>query len=171
MSPIKKSGHNLKLTRLLSANAVAFTEQSCLSKNLKRQKIDIVLFRLPIPTKTFVSFRLLSLTKVSLIASPQQQCVTALLLSAVVELFFPRVLLPVLHEFPKKNTRKGCFFVNGGEAEIRTLGGLAPSTVFKTAALNHSATSPLYRYIFRGYRMLVPKYFEKVKSFFIIFIN
>ena len=121
MSPIKKSGHNLKLTRLLSANAVAFTEQSCLSKNLKRQKIDIVLFRLPIPTKTFVSFRLLSLTKVSLIASPQQQCVTALLLSAVVELFFPRVLLPVLHEFPKKNTRKGCFFVNGGEAEIDAL--------------------------------------------------
>ncbi len=32
----------------------------------------------------------------------------------------------------------------GGEAEIRTLGGVAPSTVFKTAALNHSATSPYF---------------------------
>ena len=30
----------------------------------------------------------------------------------------------------------------GGEGEIRTHGGLAPSTVFKTAALNRSATSP-----------------------------
>ena len=34
------------------------------------------------------------------------------------------------------------FYLIGGEAEIRTLGGLAPSTVFKTAALNRSATSP-----------------------------
>ena len=31
----------------------------------------------------------------------------------------------------------------GGEGEIRTHGGLAPSTVFKTAALNRSATSPI----------------------------
>ena len=30
----------------------------------------------------------------------------------------------------------------GGEVEIRTLEGLAPLTVFKTAAFNHSATSP-----------------------------
>ena len=30
----------------------------------------------------------------------------------------------------------------GGEGEIRTHGGVAPSTVFKTAALNRSATSP-----------------------------
>ena len=36
--------------------------------------------------------------------------------------------------------KSGCH--NGGEAEIRTLGGIAPTTVFKTAALNHSATSP-----------------------------
>ena len=30
----------------------------------------------------------------------------------------------------------------GGEGEIRTHGGIAPSTVFKTAALNRSATHP-----------------------------
>ena len=33
-----------------------------------------------------------------------------------------------------------CLF--GGEAGIRTLGGDQPSTVFKTAAFGHSATSP-----------------------------
>ncbi len=32
--------------------------------------------------------------------------------------------------------------MNGGEGGIRTHGGLAPTAVFKTAALNHSATSP-----------------------------
>jgi hypothetical protein len=31
---------------------------------------------------------------------------------------------------------------SGGEGGIRTHGGLAPTAVFKTAALNHSATSP-----------------------------
>ena len=30
----------------------------------------------------------------------------------------------------------------GGEGEIRTHGGISPSPVFKTGALNHSATSP-----------------------------
>ena len=46
--------------------------------------------------------------------------------------------------FYKKSTPKRVlhFFIIGGEAEIRTLGGLAPTTVFKTAALNRSATSP-----------------------------
>ena len=39
----------------------------------------------------------------------------------------------------------------GGEAGIRTLGGDKPSTVFKTAAFDHSATSPkelVYYYMF-----------------------
>jgi hypothetical protein len=31
---------------------------------------------------------------------------------------------------------------NGGGGGIRTHGGLAPTAVFKTAALNHSATPP-----------------------------
>ena len=31
---------------------------------------------------------------------------------------------------------------NGGERGIRTLGGLAPTTVFETAPFNHSGTSP-----------------------------
>ena len=31
---------------------------------------------------------------------------------------------------------------NGGRGEIRTHGGLAPTTVFKTVALNRSATLP-----------------------------
>jgi hypothetical protein len=33
---------------------------------------------------------------------------------------------------------------NGGEGEIRTHGGISPSPVFKTGALNHSATSPRF---------------------------
>ncbi len=36
-----------------------------------------------------------------------------------------------------------CF---GGSGEIRTHGGLSPSTVFKTVAINHSATLP-YLYL------------------------
>lgn len=32
--------------------------------------------------------------------------------------------------------------MNGGETGIRTLGGLSPTTVFETAAFDHSATSP-----------------------------
>ncbi len=31
---------------------------------------------------------------------------------------------------------------NGGETGIRTLGGLAPTTVFETAPFDHSGTSP-----------------------------
>src|SRR5688572_18941523 len=34
------------------------------------------------------------------------------------------------------------YLMNGGEGGIRTPGPLSRSTVFKTAALNHSATSP-----------------------------
>ena len=34
---------------------------------------------------------------------------------------------------------------NGGWGGIRTHGGLAPTAVFKTAALNHSATHPRAR--------------------------
>jgi hypothetical protein len=32
---------------------------------------------------------------------------------------------------------------NGGESGIRTHGGLAPTPVFKTGALNHSTISPV----------------------------
>lgn len=34
--------------------------------------------------------------------------------------------------------------VHRGEGGIRTPGRLAPTTVFKTAAIDHSATSPIY---------------------------
>ncbi len=50
-----------------------------------------------------------------------------------------RCASPPMKKSPSEN---GLPFI-GGEAEIRTLGGIAPTTVFKTAALNHSATSPL----------------------------
>ena len=33
-------------------------------------------------------------------------------------------------------------FLNGGEGGIRTHGGLAPTPVFETGAIDHSATSP-----------------------------
>ena len=42
----------------------------------------------------------------------------------------------------KKPAKKLVFKFYGGEAGIRTLGGDKPSTVFKTAAFGHSATSP-----------------------------
>jgi hypothetical protein len=42
-----------------------------------------------------------------------------------------------------KNTKKyNDFNGHGGEGGIRTHGGVSPTAVFKTAALNHSATSP-----------------------------
>src|SRR5690242_17313434 len=44
--------------------------------------------------------------------------------------------------------RQSCRFVelarSGGEGEIRTRGWIAPTPVFKTGALNHSATSPIF---------------------------
>ena len=43
--------------------------------------------------------------------------------------------------------------INGGETGIRTLGGLAPTTVFETAPFDHSGTSP--RGVRRGL-MLIP---------------
>ena len=45
----------------------------------------------------------------------------------------------------------------GGEAGIRTLGGDQPSTVFKTAAFGHSATSPLA--VYNNSPVLKIKYF------------
>ena len=46
----------------------------------------------------------------------------------------------------------------GGRGEIRTHGGLAPTAVFKTAALNHSATLPTiwYDYLFHQNRLADP---------------
>ena len=37
---------------------------------------------------------------------------------------------------------QGSFSIFGGSGEIRTHGGLTPSSVFKTGALNRSATLP-----------------------------
>ncbi len=45
-----------------------------------------------------------------------------------------------------KNTDSRSVFLIGGEGEIRTLDKLSPMTVFKTVALNHSATSPRYSF-------------------------
>ena len=43
-------------------------------------------------------------------------------------------------------TQRECFNQNGGgQGGIRTHGRLAPTAVFKTAALNHSATCPMLR--------------------------
>jgi hypothetical protein len=45
---------------------------------------------------------------------------------------------------PTKNMCKSLILkeIIGGRGEIRTHGGLAPTTVFKTVALNRSATLP-----------------------------
>ena len=45
----------------------------------------------------------------------------------------------------KKKTldNQGSFLIFGGSGEIRTHGGLTPSSVFKTGALNRSATLPM----------------------------
>ncbi len=42
----------------------------------------------------------------------------------------------------KKRPIRGVFFIAGGRGEIRTHGGREPTTVFKTVALNRSATLP-----------------------------
>ena len=47
-----------------------------------------------------------------------------------------------LDEHGRKDTTRAGWVRTGGEEGIRTPGGLSTSTVFKTAALNHSATSP-----------------------------
>ena len=44
--------------------------------------------------------------------------------------------------------------LNGGEGGIRTHGGLPPTAVFKTAALNHSATSPREQRFAQGRRFV-----------------
>ena len=51
-------------------------------------------------------------------------------------------VLEFVFQTKKVPTFRALYTTIGGEAEIRTLGGIAPTTVFKTAALNHSATSP-----------------------------
>ena len=38
-------------------------------------------------------------------------------------------------------------FYNGGQGEIRTHGGVSPTLVFKTRAINHSATCPYSIYL------------------------
>ena len=45
----------------------------------------------------------------------------------------------------KPPEKSGGFYRFGGSGEIRTHGGLTSPTVFKTAALNHSATLPKAR--------------------------
>ena len=47
-------------------------------------------------------------------------------------------------EIPRKRGKH--FMENGGEAGIRTLGAREGSTVFETAAFDHSATSPHGKY-------------------------
>ena len=47
------------------------------------------------------------------------------------------------HKYTKINNIKYLKLLNGGRGGIRTHGELAPTAVFKTAALNHSATLPV----------------------------
>jgi hypothetical protein len=42
-------------------------------------------------------------------------------------------MYPIIHKY---------YNMSGGEGGIRTPGGLSPTAVFKTAAIDHSATSP-----------------------------
>ena len=61
--------------------------------------------------------------------------------------------------------------LNGGEAEIRTLGAFA-SLVFKTSSLNHSDTSPQFRSrtlnatntVYHLFLVLSSIFYKKVKS-------
>ena len=48
------------------------------------------------------------------------------------------------------------FKIFGGSGEIRTHGGLTPSSVFKTGALNRSATLPC-RQEYRAFQFLTRK--------------
>ncbi len=49
-----------------------------------------------------------------------------------------RILNPLCFPIPPS----ALLNINGGNGEIRTHGGFTPSTVFKTATLNHSVTFP-----------------------------
>lgn len=50
---------------------------------------------------------------------------------------------PVLHrKYPEKTYKINEIGVGGGSGGIRTHGGVPPTLVFKTRALNHSATLP-----------------------------
>ena len=52
---------------------------------------------------------------------------------------FPTLTLQIINLYSVKQCQKLEF---GGSGEIRTHGGLTPSSVFKTGALNRSATLP-----------------------------
>ena len=56
--------------------------------------------------------------------------------------FIPGVQISLSYVLKYNKTPLKRGFKIGGEREIRTPGGLAPTTVFKTAALNRSAISP-----------------------------
>ena len=60
-----------------------------------------------IPTKAFVSLRLHSLTKASLIVSPHKKCITALFISAIRR----------AHHFNKKAVLYGRFFYENHETD------------------------------------------------------
>ena len=57
--------------------------------------------------------------------------------------------IPDKPEWQKKNRveighRQDSHIFTGGEAGIRTLGGVAPTTIFETVPFNRSGTSPLF---------------------------
>ena len=55
----------------------------------------------------------------------------------------------------------------GGRGEIRTLGGVAPTPVFKTGALNHSTTLPQDFHIGFWTDIILFEKNKKIKCFFI----
>jgi hypothetical protein len=65
-------------------------------------------------------------------------------------------VLSRMSETGNRRTRKTGRSVSdiGGRGEIRTHGGVAPTAVFKTAALNHSATLPASRSLSQALRAL-----------------
>ncbi len=72
---------------------------------------------------------------------------------------------PLLHQL-QKNTRKGCLFVTGGDAGIRTPGGLAPSSDFKSGALNQLChVSVTVQNIINNFAN-VKNFFENFQNFF-----
>jgi hypothetical protein len=54
--------------------------------------------------------------------------------------------------------------INGGSGEIRTHGGLTPPSVFKTDALDHSATLPNFAFQLLGLRKRFPQVAETINQ-------
>jgi hypothetical protein len=66
--------------------------------------------------------------------------------------------------FPIRNSKFEILNKFGGEAGIRTLGGLTTTTVFETAPFNRSGTSPIFFCVFQRAEQAAPEALYGMKT-------